>query len=206
MRGLEAQILIDLARLLYVHPTSRTGFSGGYVITGTMTVEPPSRRRWLRDVVSTPGRRWVDEGVPDQVQASGPCGSSGAAAIGTGRHAAPLSDHDPAIPLAEGWLDPGEGEGFPVRVNAGEAHLKAEPLLHTEHARPDHDKTKVGVEIPVTRHFYEYVSPRPLSEIDAEVLATEARIRELLAGLAGLAPCPSGPSVESGGTSWSPGI
>jgi len=39
------------------------------------------------------------------------------------------------------------------------------------------------VEIPFTRHFYEYVPPRPLAEIDAELLATEERLRELLAGL-----------------------
>jgi len=42
---------------------------------------------------------------------------------------------------------------------------------------------KVGVEIPFTRHFYEYVPPRPLAEIDAELLAMEKRLRELLAGL-----------------------
>jgi len=47
----------------------------------------------------------------------------------------------------------------------------------------DHTKTKIGYEIPFTRHFYEYVPPRPLVEIDAELLETEKRIQELLGGL-----------------------
>lgn len=44
----------------------------------------------------------------------------------------------------------------------------------------DHSKTKIGYEIPFTRHFYECVPPRPLAEIDAELLETEKRIQELL--------------------------
>ena len=44
----------------------------------------------------------------------------------------------------------------------------------------DHDKTKVGYEIPLTRHFYKYVPPRPLAEIDAEIKALEGEIQELL--------------------------
>jgi type I restriction enzyme M protein len=45
----------------------------------------------------------------------------------------------------------------------------------------DHDKTKIGYEIPVTRHFYRYVPPRPLAEIDAEIKELEAEIQRLLA-------------------------
>ncbi len=45
----------------------------------------------------------------------------------------------------------------------------------------DHDKTKIGYEIPLTRHFYVYTPPRPLAEIDAEIKALEAEIQELLA-------------------------
>ncbi len=44
----------------------------------------------------------------------------------------------------------------------------------------DHDKTKVGYEIPLTRHFYKYLPPRPLAEIDAEIKQLEAEIQELL--------------------------
>ena len=41
----------------------------------------------------------------------------------------------------------------------------------------DHDKTKIGYEIPLTRHFYMYVPPRPLEEIDAEIKAWRPRSR-----------------------------
>ncbi len=45
----------------------------------------------------------------------------------------------------------------------------------------DHTKTKLGYEIPLTRHFYKYVPPRPLTEIDAEIKKLEAEIQALLA-------------------------
>ena len=38
----------------------------------------------------------------------------------------------------------------------------------------------VGYEIPFNRHFYEYVPPRPLSEIDADLDAVSAEIMQLL--------------------------
>lgn len=44
-------------------------------------------------------------------------------------------------------------------------------------------KTKIGFEIPFTRHFYEYVAPRPIAEIDAELAETERQIQSLLGGL-----------------------
>ena len=44
----------------------------------------------------------------------------------------------------------------------------------------DESKTKIGYEIPFTRHFYEYVPPRPLEEIDAEIKTLEQEILELL--------------------------
>jgi len=44
----------------------------------------------------------------------------------------------------------------------------------------DYDKTKIGYEVPFTRHFYKYVPPRPLAEIDAEIKMLETEIQELL--------------------------
>jgi len=41
----------------------------------------------------------------------------------------------------------------------------------------DEAKTKEGCEIPFTRHFYQYVPPRPLEEIDADLDAVLGRIR-----------------------------
>jgi type I restriction enzyme M protein len=63
---------------------------------------------------------------------------------------------------------------------AVEAYMAAEVLPYVPDAWVDHAKTKIGYEIPLTRHFYRYVPPRPLEEIDAEIRALEEEIRELL--------------------------
>ncbi len=60
-------------------------------------------------------------------------------------------------------------------------YMTAEVLPYVPDAWVDHAKTKIGYEIPLTRHFYKYVPPRPLAEIDAEIKALEQEIQELLA-------------------------
>jgi type I restriction enzyme M protein len=45
----------------------------------------------------------------------------------------------------------------------------------------DESRTKIGYEIPFTRHFYEYAPPRPLEVIDAEILDLEGEIARLVA-------------------------
>jgi type I restriction enzyme M protein len=47
----------------------------------------------------------------------------------------------------------------------------------------DHDKTKVGDEIPFNRHFYVFKPPRPLTEIDAELKGVTDRILTMIGGL-----------------------
>ena len=59
-------------------------------------------------------------------------------------------------------------------------HLEREIHPYVADAWIDHTKTKIGYEVPLTRHFYKYVPPRPLAEIDAEVKQLEAEIQELL--------------------------
>jgi len=59
-------------------------------------------------------------------------------------------------------------------------YMAAEVAPYVDDAWVDHDKTKVGYEVPLTRHFYKLVPPRPLSEIDAEIKALEAEIQSLL--------------------------
>ena len=44
----------------------------------------------------------------------------------------------------------------------------------------DHDKTKVGYEVPFTRHFYKYVAPRPIESIDADLAEVTAQIVSML--------------------------
>jgi type I restriction enzyme M protein len=64
-------------------------------------------------------------------------------------------------------------------------YVRDEVLPYVPDAWVDHAKTKIGYEIPLTRHFYKYVPPRPLEEIDAEIKALEDEIQALLAGVAG---------------------
>jgi type I restriction enzyme M protein len=59
-------------------------------------------------------------------------------------------------------------------------YVEAEVLPYVPDAWVDYDKTKIGYEIPLTRHFYKYVPPRPLEEIDAEIKQLEAEIQALL--------------------------
>ncbi len=44
----------------------------------------------------------------------------------------------------------------------------------------DDGKTKIGYEIPFTRHFYKYQTIRPLDVIEAEIKQLEAEIAEEL--------------------------
>jgi type I restriction enzyme M protein len=48
----------------------------------------------------------------------------------------------------------------------------------------DHEKTKVGYEVPFNRHFYVFKPPRSLEEIDAELKGVTAKIMGMLEGLA----------------------
>jgi type I restriction enzyme M protein len=59
-------------------------------------------------------------------------------------------------------------------------YMTAEVLPYVSDAWVDYTKTKIGYEIPLTRHFYKYVPPRTLAQIDAEIKALEAEIQKLL--------------------------
>jgi len=65
-----------------------------------------------------------------------------------------------------------------------EEYFQREVIPHVPEAWIDHDKTKVGYEIPFTRHFYVYTPPRPLAEIDAELRELEEQIQKLLGEIA----------------------
>lgn len=64
-----------------------------------------------------------------------------------------------------------------------DAYMSREVLPHIDDAWVDYEKTKVGYEIPINRHFYVYKPPRPLDEIKAEIAALEGEIEGLLKGL-----------------------
>ena len=64
-----------------------------------------------------------------------------------------------------------------------QAYFEREVLPHAPDAWIDHEKTKVGYEIPFNRHFYVFKPPRPLAEIDAELKGVTDRILEMIGGL-----------------------
>jgi type I restriction enzyme M protein len=70
-------------------------------------------------------------------------------------------------------------ENVPLKEDI-EAYFQREVLPHVPDAWINHSKTKVGYEIPLTRHFYVYEPPRPLEEIEADIRALEDEILTLL--------------------------
>ena len=64
-----------------------------------------------------------------------------------------------------------------------DAYIAREVLPHVPDAWVDYDKTKVGYEIPINRHFYVYKPPRPLDQIEADITKLEGQIAGLLKGL-----------------------
>ena len=66
-----------------------------------------------------------------------------------------------------------------------QTYFEREVLQHVSDAWIDHDKTKVGYEIPFNRHFYVFTPPRPLEVIDAELKQVTDRILEMIGGLSG---------------------
>ncbi|MFY1622806.1 type I restriction-modification system subunit M [Micromonospora sp. WMMD735] len=64
-------------------------------------------------------------------------------------------------------------------------YLKREVLPHVPDAWIDESKTKIGYEIPFTRHFFVYQPPRSLAQIDSELGALETEIQQLLREVTG---------------------
>lgn len=99
-----------------------------------------------------------------------------------------IRDPEGEVQLVKGEPEPDpelrDYENVPLNEDV-EEYLRREVLPHVADAWIDHTKTKIGYEIPVTRHFYVYKPPRPLAEIDAELKALEAEIQDLLGEVTG---------------------
>jgi type I restriction enzyme M protein len=110
------------------------------------------------------------------------------APIITNRKGEPEPDSDlrdqENIPLPAGWLSLDEQARPKALVEQAEQYLADAIRPYLPDAWIDHTKTRIGYEIPFTRHFYKYTPPRPVAEIDAELKAVEAEIQQLLGGLA----------------------
>jgi type I restriction enzyme M protein len=91
------------------------------------------------------------------------------------------NENVPLPDVAVNWeTDVTERLETPAYRAAVDDYVAAEVLPYVAEAWVDYEKTKIGYEIPLTRHFYKYLPPRPLAEIDAEIKALEDEIQELL--------------------------
>lgn len=70
-------------------------------------------------------------------------------------------------------------ENVPLKEDI-HAYFEREVKPHVPDAWIDESKTKIGYEIPFTRHFYKYQPLRPSEEILKEIIELEERIREKL--------------------------
>jgi len=59
-------------------------------------------------------------------------------------------------------------------------YFEREVLPHAPDAWIDHEKTRVGYEIPFTRQFYVFEPPRSLEDIDADLKACTDRIKAMI--------------------------
>ena len=94
-----------------------------------------------------------------------------------------IRDLDGEVQKAKGELLPNTDLRDYENVPLGEDihdYFAREVLPHVPDAWIDETKTKIGYEIPFTRHFYKYVPPRPLAEIDADLKKLVGEITELL--------------------------
>ncbi len=84
-------------------------------------------------------------------------------------------------PIADSALR--DTENVPLSEDV-EVYFRREVQPHVADAWIDHDKTKVGYEVPFNRHFYVFEPPRDLAEIDADLLEVTDRIKAMIEGLA----------------------
>ncbi|WP_411091908.1 N-6 DNA methylase [Streptomyces sp. 049-1] len=121
--------------------------------------------------------------LKDAVVAAGLTWPSGAPFAKAVREAVGVRDPEGEVQRVKGAAEPDtdlrDYENVPLGEDV-EEYLKREVLPHAPDAWIDHTRTKIGYEIPFTRHFYVYKPPRPLAEIDAELKSLEAEIRALL--------------------------
>ena len=88
---------------------------------------------------------------------------------------------DVPLPLPLGYdKDADNSELLELVRDHCEDYLAREVLPFVDDAWIDHGKTKVGYEIPITRHFYVYEPPRPLEEIESDIQGLEKEILEML--------------------------
>ncbi|WP_432078596.1 type I restriction-modification system subunit M [Streptomyces sp. YPW6] len=130
---------------------------------------------------ATKSEAWV--ALKDAAVAAGTTWPTGAPFNKALREAVGVRDPEGEVQMVKGQKEPDaelrDYENVPLGEDV-EEYLEREVHPHEEDAWIDHTKTRVGYEIPFTRHFYVYKPPRPLNEIDAELKALEIEIQALL--------------------------
>ena len=128
-------------------------------------------------------RRDAEPGLINAARSGGALWPSSTPVVKAIWAAVSVSDPDGEVQKAKGapLPDPDlrDYENVPLDEDI-EAYFTREVRPHVPDAWVDHEKTKIGYEIPFTRHFYVYTPPRPLAEIDAELRDLESLIQKLL--------------------------
>ena len=149
-----------------------------------------------QDIVKALGPRIADAGLPAAGQKallSGLAVRDDSADVITDRRGNPEPDSElrdqenvplPSVPASFEEEPTARFSTVEYRT-AVEDYMRNHVLAYVPDAWLDHEKTKIGYEIPLTRHFYKYVPPRPLAEIDGDIRELEVQIQELLAEVAG---------------------
>ncbi|WP_369165080.1 N-6 DNA methylase [Streptomyces sp. AFD10] len=154
--------------------------------------KPVAKLEWGEEFVAAVrtllGSSWTTKSeafivLKDAVVAAGLTWPSGAPFAKAVRETIGVRDPEGEVQKVKGTPEPDSDlrdyENVPLDEDV-EDYLKREVLPHVPDAWIDHTKTKIGYEIPFTRHFYVYKPPRPLAEIDAELKSLEAEIQALL--------------------------
>jgi len=135
-------------------------------LVGTSTMSAKEMTAKVNEAFATAGvsrDAKVDKAIRDAVAVPHPEGE-----LQTDRKGLPVPDADLR-----------DNENVPLGHDIDD-YMKREVLPHVPEAWLDEDKTRIGYEIPFTRHFYIYSPPRPLDEIDADIRAVEEEIQGLL--------------------------
>lgn len=103
--------------------------------------------------------------------------SSVVAGLSARNETAPIVTDAKGHPLPD--TDARDTENVPLSEDI-HTYFEREVLPHVPDAWIDESKTKIGYEIPFTRHFHKYVPPRLLDEIDADLNKLVREITELL--------------------------
>ncbi|WP_419855296.1 type I restriction-modification system subunit M [Candidatus Poriferisodalis sp.] len=155
--------------------------------------EGTARQQDIRNALATLAETTSGEVIRDRdqflVQLRAAANAHGLRLLAPERKAvlAALGERDPEANACEGRngdLEPDVSLRDTETVPFGEgidAFMQREVQPHVADAWVDHDKTKIGYEIPFNRHFYVYEPPRPLEVIEADLTALEEEIGRLLA-------------------------